>query len=549
MNYLDNQHRLHLEQVSHCRGRTIALFPGAFRPPHRAHYNTVAELVSQKSIDEIVIIVANRNRHIPGTTKLLDANLALKIWAMYLDKSPLDCSRVRVELAKNSAVKHAIQYFERVGCNDRLIFFAGQKDLDNGNGRFSGIDALSGSKGIPASVYPTPVPALEGGATKLRNLLASGQTARTGFIQCLPDHLSPGQANEIWTLCKHSMHDVSEILCANIRSILSEYGYNIIDQIEAVNSSKKNPVFRAQLQSGTTLIVKSAKDSVKADQLSNGDTLKPKLRLHAEKRMIRHLSRLKQNLVILPDIIFFDNQTKTLALRENCMPEQSLDIAYDRNKVDLSVIENVTRFLAFCHTTRILPEPVWGSQKAELSHWKTILELRTTGLYRLANHNGIQLPSFFLEHLQALKDLSLKATHEAVFHLDCCPKNILTDDAQIEVVSFESSSTTGDPACDFGYFLGHLVWRDMLYSKNVDFKVALELSITTYQEEPLIQWRLIAPRIAAFCGATILLKTIKKFENLSSETNCRCLNKASFLLTKDVENTMSKGDIKRLFFS
>ena len=81
------------------KGRCIALFPGAFRPPHRAHFAALLNLVLRPDIDEVVVIITNRCRNIPGTTKVLDTDIAEHIWAIYLQ----DMEKVRVEVAPGSA--------------------------------------------------------------------------------------------------------------------------------------------------------------------------------------------------------------------------------------------------------------------------------------------------------------------------------------------------------------------------------------------------------------------------------------------------------------
>ncbi len=48
------------------QGRCLALFPGAFRPPHEAHLAAVLDLAARPDVDEVVVIVANRSRLIPG---------------------------------------------------------------------------------------------------------------------------------------------------------------------------------------------------------------------------------------------------------------------------------------------------------------------------------------------------------------------------------------------------------------------------------------------------------------------------------------------------
>ena len=55
--------------------QTIALFPGAFKPPHKGHFDVVKQLL-QKA-DEVVVLVS------PKTRDGVDADESVAIWELY----------------------------------------------------------------------------------------------------------------------------------------------------------------------------------------------------------------------------------------------------------------------------------------------------------------------------------------------------------------------------------------------------------------------------------------------------------------------------------
>ncbi len=60
--------------------QTIAIFPGAFKPPHKGHFNVVQQLVDRSDVSEVQIIVSTKDR---GG---VNAEQSLAIWQLYLNK-------------------------------------------------------------------------------------------------------------------------------------------------------------------------------------------------------------------------------------------------------------------------------------------------------------------------------------------------------------------------------------------------------------------------------------------------------------------------------
>ena len=63
--------------------RKIAVFPGAFKPPHRGHMNVVEALL-KKGADQVVILISPLDRKTPAGNSI-NKSVAEKIWQIYID--------------------------------------------------------------------------------------------------------------------------------------------------------------------------------------------------------------------------------------------------------------------------------------------------------------------------------------------------------------------------------------------------------------------------------------------------------------------------------
>jgi cytidyltransferase-like protein len=75
---------------------TIALFPGAFKPPHKGHVEVVKQLLNKA--DEVVVLVS------PKTREGVDADESVKVWELY--KTILD-GTVEIRLSEESPIREA----------------------------------------------------------------------------------------------------------------------------------------------------------------------------------------------------------------------------------------------------------------------------------------------------------------------------------------------------------------------------------------------------------------------------------------------------------
>lgn len=474
--------------------RQIVLFPGAFRPPHKAHFETVRSLASRTDIDEVIVIIANRYRQVPGTHLGLAPSVASKIWAIYLGNYP----KVRVEIATTSAVKHALGYFAKVSPSDKLLFCAGQNELGADGGRFRKIADLSQQHGVSASIIAAPGSPLAGGATRLRGFLALGEPGHEPFLGALPDHLTLEQKVLIWRICQDSLEDLSQATIQRTRELFERKKLGSIEKIEPIQSGKKDAAIVVHLQHKRKLFVKSAHDTPKAAGWNDLDGLKPRQRVYAERRALKWLTRQSFAGLELPAIIDFDNRTRTLVTAEVGSEGISLQRALKEGRFDPRVAREVTRFLGQCHAAVQKVPPFWGSKAADFRHWRTILNIRTVGLAA----KGLDADA--VRSLEALEKSSLEGTREGFFHLDLSPKNLFVKASGIGLIDFELSSSVGDPACDLGFFLGHYLYWGKVHAKESLANHLLQNALASYRQAAPRLWPAVQSRVMPFAGVCLL---------------------------------------------
>jgi len=87
--------------------RKIAVFPGAFKPPHRGHMNVVEALL-QNGVDQVVVLVSRLDRKTPAG-RPVNRSVSERIWQIYIDSKGLG-DRVSIgESPFNAPVKAAYE--------------------------------------------------------------------------------------------------------------------------------------------------------------------------------------------------------------------------------------------------------------------------------------------------------------------------------------------------------------------------------------------------------------------------------------------------------
>ncbi len=527
-------------------GRRVALFPGAFRPPHDAHLRALLDLAGRPEVDEVVVIVSNRCRCIPGTSKALDANVALRVWAIYLQAvaGQPGIDKVRLERAPHTAVRHALGYFDRVKVGDSLLFCIGESDLERGDGRFDKLANLSRRSVVAAQLMALPTGSITVRSTTLRQDLARGGAGRAAFMAALPSPLSAEQRARVWMVCQQGMREMHDVIKQKVTAILERQDVADIADLSTASATAAglDPVFRARCKDGKVLFVKYAGDTVDSGTPGRNTSAKPRLRLAAERRTLKRLRAKVPGDVELPEVVLFDKTTRTLVLTEVCPGGRTLEGDLKKGIFDPAVASGASRFLARCHTIAGPGRPLWGDRETDFQHWQQMLALRTTQM-----DSGL-LSAQVRRDLQALALASDKARHEAgegggVFILDYRPSNILLSEGKIGIVDLELGASVGDPAYDLGFLLGHYVLWGLCTAAGDSGQVALQQALNAYRQEAGYLWSTMRSRLVAFVGATILYEILGAGRSGFQHCEGRLLRTAAALLASGLDQTVDTDKV------
>ena len=144
--------------------KTIALFPGAFKPPHKGHFEVVKQLLNKA--DEIVVLVS------PKTRDSVTADESIAIWELY--KTILN-NNVEIKLSEESPIREVYNIVKDNPDTD-FILTAGKGEID----RFKSILQFPNVEIFDAGIAGEGV-----NATGLRTAIAGG---KVGEIQkFIPD--------------------------------------------------------------------------------------------------------------------------------------------------------------------------------------------------------------------------------------------------------------------------------------------------------------------------------------------------------------------------
>jgi aminoglycoside phosphotransferase (APT) family kinase protein len=503
-----NERRADTSNPEQPSGRTVALYPGAFRPPHRSHFEAVVNLAARPDIDEVVVIVANRYRMIPGTGHVLNTEVSTRIWSLYLQ----GLRKVRVEVAEGGAVQHAFDYLDRARRGDRVLFCVGESDFEQGDNRFANLPELAAAVGAQASAIKAPTdPTLR--ASFVRHCLAQGKGGKSDFYSALPDHLDQAQREEVWQICRQGMQDMHSITLRRVEEVVNQSGLGEVHTIESARGGKRDEVFAATLRSGQRVYVKYAFDTVSSASYTDPESAKPRSRLSVERRALKYLRRAGMTIVEIPEVLYFSKPHKTLILSEVCPGGPSLEEEFQRGSFDVQICYQVGKYLAASHA--IGPTgALRNTLRADADHWQMALNLRT--------RVTADTPGPIAERLAELRQWSEQSRRPGLLHLDCSPSNVLIQGSKIGVIDHEFSVATGDPACDLGYLLGHTLAH--LDDGNQDAVLEATTSLLRgYRETTDERWVDLQGRVLAF-AAVVLLQRSAGIGCCQDRARCRQLS-------------------------
>lgn len=168
------------------KGQTIAVVPGAFKPPHKAHLAMIKKYA--KMADKVVVMVSPIARDLPNG-KPVTYEISKSIWDIYLKAEKLDKKVVIMNSPFSSPVRAA---YEFVGNKDNLPEFAqpgqtvilGTSTKGGDESRFAKDVSKYARQGVQTQVAPIDS---EGNisATDMRKAIADNDVK--GLAKFLPD--------------------------------------------------------------------------------------------------------------------------------------------------------------------------------------------------------------------------------------------------------------------------------------------------------------------------------------------------------------------------
>ena len=476
-------------------GKRIALYPGAFRPPHAAHMHAVQYLANHPDIDEVVIIISGRFRHIPGTDLALGPEVAEAIWQIYLE----GLTNVRVVIASQTAVSYALDYFDKVLPDQTLLFCIGEADLQSGDSRFYQIHQRAKETGISASIIMVPTGDLKIRSTALRASLVDVENGSQIFMDCLPNQLNLAQRMQVWAICQNGWKTVIEVTRDRIQKVLS-YSMQVRLATQLLpGKNRLDPVFFTQTEQGEHWVIKFAGSSLEVENNAQTDRPKSRNRLSVERLALKWLNHHFRSGIKFPETLFWMKKEKMLIMTRLGFTGHSLAHRLSEGYFDRWVLNQVNAFLADNYHADSPAEAFWGDQSDDKYQWQQILE------EHLKSARSHFFNNDFDQYLRQLKIKSLAATRHQLVHLDLQPKHILLSDNEIAIVDWESSSTFGDPAFDLGKLLGHFLFYAIQAQQTESIVCLIEEVVLTFQSRTIgtCDHDFIS-RVYGFIGSTLL---------------------------------------------
>jgi hypothetical protein len=195
--------------------KTIAIFPGSFKPPHAGHYKVVEELLNRKNpegfhvINNVVVLISNKARmaQSPEASVYITADISEQLWKLYTETVNSD-ARVDVRIADHDTpIKCIFDYMlNEMAPTENLLLIKSSKDKDSD--RFNIFDKFSRDNGLDIQVEIEEMNVYSAGvsASNMRNWIADNDEGK--FKGFLPDHLAAEEQEEAWQIVRDTQ-DIS----------------------------------------------------------------------------------------------------------------------------------------------------------------------------------------------------------------------------------------------------------------------------------------------------------------------------------------------------
>ena len=177
-----------IPRVDEAKGatETVAIIPGAFKPPHRGHLDMVRHYAD--NADRVIVMVSPKPRQTPNGRDISQED-SIAMWNLYLDKVGLKNVQV-IESPHPSPVRSAYEYVEKTAEPGEMVML-GTSTKGGDQSRFNkNIQqyAKEGVRVLDSMKYAFDPVGEELSATDFRSALESGELATAKF---LPNGVSP----------------------------------------------------------------------------------------------------------------------------------------------------------------------------------------------------------------------------------------------------------------------------------------------------------------------------------------------------------------------
>jgi len=117
------------EEKKEIKGKTIALFPGSFKPPHKGHLSVIKQVAKNKEIDEIRVIISAPGKDVRSAK--VTPEKAKAVFEKYIQAAGIT-KPVSVEISSSpSPIGAAYEYIgELASPGEKILLLTSQADAD-----------------------------------------------------------------------------------------------------------------------------------------------------------------------------------------------------------------------------------------------------------------------------------------------------------------------------------------------------------------------------------------------------------------------------------
>ena len=399
----------------------VAVFPGAFKPPHRGHLEGIRYLLERPDIDEVTVFVSNRARLLPGTNLALDGatccGLLRELVAGFRTSKP-----IYVMLTAHRATDAARDYALRLAPRRRVSLCIGETDHAKGDRRFDELLVHA-----PESLRLLRLPKLtpEPRASAIRAHMARSGSA-AAHPDLVPEWLTGHDTKRYWEKLRASAQPMADIVQRKLEKSLCASGLLPYHSLTCLDGSARDPEFLLRGDAGAVYRLKYAGETTEPGSFLDAASPLPPRRLAAEYRAIKTLRCVTATAWRIPTVREWNKDKRLLLLEEPSGPALRQLLLQADKRTGQSLLRSAGAFLAQLHAVDLPRDNFWGSARADRLHWQ---ELDTPGYA-----NGRQ----------------------GFVHLNFTPDVVHWDGERLWLSDFERAACYGDPRYDQASFTASL---------------------------------------------------------------------------------------------